>query len=732
MNTIAGTVYNVLPEGLKNKNQWVLWKYEEVKGRKTKIPYSVSGKRADTTDPATWATFEEACKKFHDHAGRFDGIGFVFSDDSEYMGVDLDHVKNPETGEWDPEALEEIRSLNTYTEISPSGTGAHCICIAEFPGEEKGKRKGHREMYESKRYFTMTGDRMPDTPAEIRPAQKAVNRLYKKWFEAEKEETPKPEPREEIKRTSKGLSDSEIIEMCKKAKNSGTFGNLYSGLWEGSYPSQSEADLSLCSILAFYTQDPGQIDRIFSGSGLYRDKWNRADYKNRTIQEALNGLTGTYDPEKMRRANREESPQKGRKQTGKDNPIGKEKDPFSVDVDELDQPEEVIKAAEEEARLILAEGDPIRYILDTIKEKHTGDENMQEGIAVSIAGQSCLNTAGLQISVNGESGSGKSHGLKSHLHLVPRAYKRETSLSAKAAYYMGLEPGLILFSDDKDPDEASEEVIKRATTNYQEYTIHTTVKDQKTQTVTIPPRINWYLTSVESNVSDQLLNRQLTFSTDSGEEQKKAIFEIQQAEALAGEIFMLEVTPEVLTCRRIYSDIKNGLFKVKIPFADRIEIRDKSNSRIFPMFLDMIKGYTIFKYQQREKDPDGYILADLEDFERAKRLFESQRESLVSKLTDRERLIIQFIASHPRCNINDIARGTKQAYKTVHNTLMGRKDRTNGGMLDKCKGLTMTDQTTSTEEEEGLRVGRRAKVFYIENIDLWTLFDKEFITLKPE
>lgn len=73
----------------------------------------------------------------------------------------------------------------------------------------------------------------------------------------------------------------------------------------------------------------------------------------------------------------------------------------------------------------------------------------------------------MQISVNGESGSGKSHGLKTHLHLVPKKWKRETSLSAKAAYFMDLAPGMILFSDDKDPDSDFEEVIKRATTNFQ-------------------------------------------------------------------------------------------------------------------------------------------------------------------------------------------------------------------------------------------------------------------------
>jgi len=725
-----------IPPAMKALKNWILWKYELRKNsngrlKPTKIPYQINGAKAKSTGSETWSTLEEVKKAYEKRkaqspATAYDGIGFVFSESSEIMGIDWDHVKDPKTGEWDPDVIEEIKSLNSYAEISPSGTGAHCICVGEIPGDRR--RKGNIEMYEAGRYFTVTGEHIPGTPDEIRPAQREINRLYEKRLKTEKNETTPKNPT----RNSRSLSDSEILEIAGRARNAGDFNALYNGDFSR-YDSQSEGDAALCGMIAFYTQDSGQIDRIFSGSGLYRAKWDRADYKDRTIKGALKRVTATYNPDKTKRANREEPPQKGRKQPRQDNPVGMEKDPFSVDVDELDQPEEVIRAAEEEARRILAEGDPIRYILETIRKKHTGDERTQEGIAVSIAGQSCLNTSGLQISVNGESGSGKSHGLKSHLHLVPRAYKRETSLSAKAAYYMDLEPGIILFSDDKDPSEDMEEVIKRAATNYQEYTEHTTVKDLKTQTVTIPPRINWYLTSVESNVSDQLLNRQLTFSTDSGSGQKKSIFEMQKAEAMAGELFMLEVTPEVLTCRRIYSDIKKGLYKVKIPFADRIDIRDKSNSRIFPMFLDMIKGYSIFKNQQRERDEEGYILADLEDFDRAKKLFESQRESLVSKLSERERTIIQYIAQNPGgVNINDISTGVKQPYKTVYNTLVGRKDRATGGLLEKFKGLTMAEENTSVSDGDGGRTGRKDTVFRVANVDRLALYDTEFIKLLPE
>lgn len=408
---------------------------------------------------------------------------------------------------------------------------------------------------------------------------------------------------------------------------------------------------------------------------------------------------------------------------------GDEENPFNVDFDEQDIPPELIKQAEEEADRILTEGDPVKYILDTVQKKHAGDQKTQEAIAVSIACQSGLNTAGLQISVNGDSGSGKSHCLKAHLNLIPRRWKRETSLSAKAAYYMGLAPGMILFSDDKDPDPDFEEVIKRATTNFQEETVHTTVKDLTLKQVIIPARINWYLTSVESHVSDQLLNRQLTFDSDSSLEQDNRVFELQKLEALRGET-LGEVTLEVLICRRIYSKIKGNLFKVKIPFADKVNTRDKSNRRLFPLFLDMIRGYTIFKFMQREQDEQGYLLAEAEDLQRAKRLFEAQKENVVTKLNAKETKIVNYIDQHEDCTIPSIANATGYTYGTVSRILKGRPDRPGTGLLNKVKGLTVHEQITTESQANGNSKGRKAEHFRLKKCNIFSLFDFEFISLK--
>lgn len=406
-----------------------------------------------------------------------------------------------------------------------------------------------------------------------------------------------------------------------------------------------------------------------------------------------------------------------------------------TDPDEIDIPEEEKEAARLKAIDILKNGDPIKYIRETIEEHHVGDEKTEECICVSIAGQSCLNTDGIQTAVNGDSGSGKSHLMKIHLHLVPNKYKEVTSLSPKAAYYMNLKPGTIIFSDDTTPSEEMEEVIKRATTNYQEYTKHTIVRDGKPETFMVPPRINWYLTSVDSEVSLQLLNRQLTFNTSNDPEHKNAIFAKQQEKAVTGEMPVIDVTERVLVCRRIYDIIKSQTFKVKIPFAKRIELEDKSNSRVFPMFLDMIKGYTIFFHMQRETDGDGYLLATEEDFNKAKALFESQTEGIVSKLNDKERAILRHIKSHPRCTIQSIAEGTGYSYATVRNIIKGRpKSKSAGeGLLEKVKGLSISEEIHTTEEDEKYKISKKAERFILsDKFDGWSLYTNKFITLKTE
>lgn len=142
-----------IAEELKVRPQWVVWKLEVRGGQTTKVPYAPhTGRRASSTDLTTWTIFDVALAAYE--SGRYQGIGFVFCSADPYTGVDLDDCVDSESGEIELWALEVARSLDSYTELSPSGTGLHIICRDKL---QKGGRRGKLEMYSQGRFFTVTG-----------------------------------------------------------------------------------------------------------------------------------------------------------------------------------------------------------------------------------------------------------------------------------------------------------------------------------------------------------------------------------------------------------------------------------------------------------------------------------------------------------------------------------------------------------------------------------------------
>lgn len=141
-----------IPEEIRRRTQFVVYKLEERAGKPTKVPYIAGGVgKASSTDSETWRTFDEAVAALL--TGRYDGLGFVFTSGDPYAGVDLDDCRDPATGELEDWAAEIVRSLDGYTEVSPSGKGVHIIVRGKAPN----KRRGRVEAYSSERYFTLTG-----------------------------------------------------------------------------------------------------------------------------------------------------------------------------------------------------------------------------------------------------------------------------------------------------------------------------------------------------------------------------------------------------------------------------------------------------------------------------------------------------------------------------------------------------------------------------------------------
>src|SRR5215204_4137890 len=283
-------------QNIRDLKQWLCWRIEEREGKPTKVPYSpLTGKKASSTDPQTWASYTEAVKAYREHG--YGGIGLVFGEHDPFCGVDLDGCLNPETGEIEEWAREIIEELDSYTEVSPSGSGIHVLVKGKLlPGRN---RKGPIEMYDRGRYFTVTGRHLAGTPNSIESRQEQLTSLARRVF-GELEDVKNGHNRLTPEFVS-ALSDEEIIEKAGAADNSEKFLRLWAGDTSGyehdNNEGHSEADLALCAMLAFWTgPDPDRIARLFRHSGLYRKKWERGDYRERTIARALDGKTEFYEP----------------------------------------------------------------------------------------------------------------------------------------------------------------------------------------------------------------------------------------------------------------------------------------------------------------------------------------------------------------------------------------------------------------------------------------------------
>lgn len=271
-----------IPNELKKLKQWVCWVGSD------KIPKNPNnGRNAQSNNQETWGTFEQAvkaCDTYH-----FDGLGFMFA--NGYFGVDLDHCIDKVDF-----CDEFVETLQSYAELSKSGTGIHIICRGELPNGAR--RKGGVEMYSSGRYFICTGNLYNDKYREIKDCTESIKVLHSKYLPSE---TPKVEPIERVELVQ--MDDYEVVDKARNSKSGNLFSILYSGNWEGVYSSQSEADLALCNQLAFWTQrNAEQMDRIFKASGLYRKKWNEKrgnkTYGEITIAKAILNCTEVYQPKK--------------------------------------------------------------------------------------------------------------------------------------------------------------------------------------------------------------------------------------------------------------------------------------------------------------------------------------------------------------------------------------------------------------------------------------------------
>jgi len=303
MGCLSGVDAIAIPAELRERRQWVLWRREtrpDGRGgvKPTKVPWSPrEGRNASVADPSTWTSFQEAVEELESGAG--DGIGFVFTAEDPFVGIDLDGCRDPQTGAVEPWGQEIIDQLDSYTEVSPSGAGIHVIAIATLP--DGGRRKGRIEMYDQDRFFCTTGQVADGAPRAVARRQTQIEALHAQVFGEPTPSAPQVGPARPPRGNGTPLDDDDLLERARQARNGDRFRRLFDDGDLTDHPSQSEADLALCARLAFWTNgDAAQMDRLFRRSKLFRPKWDESHstdghtYGDITIARAIAGAGERY------------------------------------------------------------------------------------------------------------------------------------------------------------------------------------------------------------------------------------------------------------------------------------------------------------------------------------------------------------------------------------------------------------------------------------------------------
>lgn len=270
-------------EDLKQHNRWVCWKLTKVPGRlkPAKVPYTPAGRKAACDDPSTWSSYAECIAV----AAEFSGVGYALG--GGVFGVDIDECCDAVTGKFTSESRDVVIALDTYAEYSYSGDGCHLLGVGDLDEKyRKNKRKvivkavpgcKQIEIKSDGFYFVYTGRHISKTPPDLMPRQTQLDALCEQVAAAGKV----------------GLSLAVPDEAAR-------FQKLMAGDMGDYADNHSVADMALVNILARrFNNNAFLIDQEFCKSGLYREKWDRLDYKWSTIWKVIKGaeIATAFDDE---------------------------------------------------------------------------------------------------------------------------------------------------------------------------------------------------------------------------------------------------------------------------------------------------------------------------------------------------------------------------------------------------------------------------------------------------
>ena len=283
---------------LKKQKTWLLWRKKESNGRVAKIPFSIDGKACGTSEAyqSKWVTYSEAQRAVE--AQHMDGVGFRIPNNVFFLDIDHRDLN-------DPMVQELLHQFDSYTEYSVSGSGIHIygLCnissLPELIMDKNGKRKLSTEYYMhhpsnglelyigelTNRFAVFTGNVILDKP--LKDCTEAIRDTMNKYMRKPQSGAAANKMAQQSK-TALDRKAEAVIKGLRSQKNWHKFGMLFDVGYPDDGRSQSQYDIALCAIIAFRTgEDVELIDAVFRRSALYREKWEREDYRNQTIENAL-------------------------------------------------------------------------------------------------------------------------------------------------------------------------------------------------------------------------------------------------------------------------------------------------------------------------------------------------------------------------------------------------------------------------------------------------------------
>jgi primase-polymerase (primpol)-like protein len=790
---MAAPQFDNIPQEYKDRNQWVQWKTITRAGRPTKVPYRPNGIEADSSDPKTWSSYTEVVEAYH--KGGFDGVGFVFDVLDPYAGIDLDHCINPD-GTIKPKAKAILDKLDTYSEVSPSGTGIKCFPKAKNPvkiqkkdgkfqqGFNSKKPDLEIEIYYGNRFFTLTGNRLPEYPSTIETRHEELTSIFKEifkdrgYFNGDSE--PGPHREREANYDEPLSSDAgerlqalftadpdfkaDLTTPAPVGKRSDAEFHLCARLWEAGF-AEAEIYQIMTSSPQTKWQDRGDNYRwetirnaVAKAEASHRaESKAKEEPKGPTVLTAFKALLKNEDKIKGEclwnwRTNKpriertikdgylsrsgEEKAHKFLKQFKE---ILKDLDIDYFDLQPLllkpkDNREEFSEEIKEKALEVLKNGNPVQFVADACGRIVLGAETAFKKLSSCVSVQNIRQSAGLHPKFSGDSGGGKTFISYTFAHHLPQEAVIKGSMSAKSGFYHKDGNRVLRLLDDyQDGNEDLDTTIKQTTSDFHSPYQHRTLIKQVAATLEIGSEQTWLVTSVDTSQDIQVINRQLPINVDDSVGLTKKVND-RTIERYGKAEEQRPTDETVLICRAMFQILRDdGYIDVAVPFWERIEWIDNSNRRNPSIFMDLVIAHTAMNRYQRERDSEGRYLATEDDFQAAKALFnDNDAEELVKRLTKRERDVIEKLVANPSGYTRDeLAELLKVAPERISQIIGGQKG--NSGLKQKVqiaetrKSETITVNKDTADEK---RVTIHKTVFSLAQYDKWAGFDG-VVKLRP-